>query len=380
MFSRQLKRSIRCLLIAWASLRGSQLPLAALADDAGPPARLAAGEIRTGIARTHAKVTAIRVTYVAEYPPDEGWPPGTYLRRTVAAMSPGSFFHETAHGHDKLSWQQDPRLRRCFIVADHAVDEWVNNRSYNYTELAPSDGLPGSMPGEFFIHATGFWPLSGRPAPQLQGGPLVLSEVAASQLYRVVRPRQERLDGAWCHVLERPGMDSLWIDPERGFSLIAREARDEKSGHLVERIEMGGHREVKPGLWIPTRIRNTQFDHLAKTAEGRRRRVVDSPFKVVTIELNEDVDVDLFRFHPPPGALWLDPPGGKPVQTSPGGEEQLDRLVDSSRKYSPSRHASSIRTSRRPLIACALILCVAFCLRSLTWRRHMGRPRASTSE
>ena len=59
----------------------------ALADGASHAATLSAAEIRSGIAGAQARITAFRITYEVAYPSDEGWPAGTYLRRTVAAMA-----------------------------------------------------------------------------------------------------------------------------------------------------------------------------------------------------------------------------------------------------------------------------------------------------
>ncbi len=159
------------------------------------------------------------------------------------------------------------------------------------------------MPGEFLLHATGMWPLKERPASRFEGEPIALIEIAASRLYDTVRPLQEERDGRPCHVLEWPGRGSLWIDADRGFTLMARDLRDKNSGDVMERIELGGHREVKGGIWLPTWIRNIQFDFRAKTAEGRQRRAIDGSLRLLAVQVNEDVPAELFHFAAPPGAV-----------------------------------------------------------------------------
>ena len=353
------RHSERWLLTAMAAeICTVSLLTAAIADDGAPRATLSASQVRSGISQAQARIVAFRITYEITYPSEEGWPLGGYLRRTTAAKSPHFFFHETAHGHNALPWQDDPRLRRCYIVGDHASDEWVNYRSYNHTQLLPSEGLPGSMPDESLVHATGMWPLDGRPAPRFEDRPIVLREIAENEKYKVVRSLQEQCDGRWCHVLEYPGRDCLWIDAHRGFALMAKETRDTNFGHLIERIELGGHREIKPEIWLPTWIRNIQYDFKAKTPEGRQQKVIDSKLKLLTVQINEDVSADVFRFVPPAGALWLNPPGGEPVQTSPGGEEHLDHLVEWARKYGPSERLQASTTAKVLPFGCALVALV----------------------
>ena len=340
-------------------------------DEVGPAANSTAEEIRSGIARTQSKIFAFQITYEIQYPIDEGWPTGTYLRRTVAAMQPGSFFHETAHGHSDFAWEDDSRLRRCYVSADHAVDNWVMSRSYSFTGLQPSDGLPGSMPDEFLIRATGLWPMGGRPAPRFQDGPFVLSDIGKSKQHEFVRPRQERRDGAWCHVLERPGVDRLWIDTVRGYCLMARETYQRHTGYLGERIELGGHRELNTGVWMPGWIRSTQFDIAAKRPEERTRPVIQVTADIKNTTINELVSKKVFSFVSPPGALWLDPPGGKPAQVTPGGEDLLDRMVDWSRKHALRKRPAS---STLDLLSFG---CVALAIASMEGLLAFARRRRS---
>lgn len=362
----------------WVAAAVLIAPSAMVAGAEEPPAAtFSAEEIRAGIAKAQDRLFAFRIEYEVEYPSDADWPSGTYLRRTVAVMSPGLFFHESAHGHQGISWQDDPRRRRTWIAKDQAVDEWVNNRSYNWKALAPSDELPGSMPTEFLIHATGLWPLRDRPAPRSQDRPVVLPEIAQSEQYNTVRPRQEKCDGVWCHVLESDGVDTLWIDTHRACTLMARETRDIRSGHLIERIELGGHCEVNPDIWLPTWIHNVQFDFRASTAEERNQRILDSTLRMLRTEVNEDVAPSFFEFTPPAGALWLNPPDGKPIQTSDAGEELLDYWVDWARRYLPAERSQlPLRSKLFPFGVAAALL---FIVEVLLWRQrcHQGSRNAA---
>jgi hypothetical protein len=87
-------------------------------------------------------------------------------------------------------------------------------------------------------------------------------------------------------VLEYPGYDRLWIDTERGCALLARETHSSRNGALVQRIELSGHREVAPGIWLPSSIRNIQYDYNAVSEEGRRRRVIDAVHVVLGMSVS----------------------------------------------------------------------------------------------
>ena len=103
----------------------------------------------------------------------------------------------------------------------------------------------------------------------------MLNEVVASNEYSVVRPLQEEIDKRFCHVLERPAYDRLWIDVERGCALLARETHAQLNGALVQRIELSGHKEVSPGIWFPTKLRNIQYDYLCPDRSKRSRVVTN---------------------------------------------------------------------------------------------------------
>jgi hypothetical protein len=112
----------------------------------------------------------------------------------------------------------------------------------------------------------------------------------------------------------------------------------------VFRYELSGHQEAAPGLWIPRKLRNIQFDFSAQTEEGRKRHVIDGFFEVEEMEVNTLTEAD-FDFTPPPGALLTydarEPNAEYPYQSVPGGEEMLDRIADWVRAMYPPRKTTS---------------------------------------
>jgi hypothetical protein len=90
---------------------------------------------------------------------------------------------------------------------------------------------------------------------------------------------------------------------------------------------MSGHREDKPGIWVPREIHQIRFNYQAPTPEGGRERRSDSRIRILDVRLNEDVDEGLFQLGPiPPGALWHFPEG-RYEQVKPGGFDHMDHLA-----------------------------------------------------
>jgi hypothetical protein len=248
------------------------------------------------------------------------------------------------------------------------------------------------MPQELFFLVTGWWPFAGRPCPQLDGKSFMLRDIARSQDYNVVRPNQELADRRWCHVLERPGMDRLWLDAERGCCLLAREIIEPKLKTLVQRLELGGHVEASAGIWATRWFRNIRYDFRAPSAQDQQREVVNALFVVDEIRVN-DVDESLFTYQPPPGAL-----GNLAEDTSlPSQDAGLDHL-DNLAQWAQRQPYGLRPPSERPLwlipivVVGALILlteCFMFptpgtfrrpggnlaMWRSHFWRSHKAKSR-----
>jgi hypothetical protein len=228
--------------------------------------------------------------------------------------------------------QQKPALP-LFLARATPAGRGGDEREVSFFEanLKPVDPLPGTLPGELFFLATGIWPLSGRDPPRPDGRPYMLHEIAAESEYASVRAWQECVGGRWCTVLERPGYDRLWLDTDRGYALVARETQSKENGALVQRIELGEHREVVPGMWLPTWFRNIQFDYHAPTEQGRQRKVVNALHTVIELGVN-DVCEATFEFHQLSGAIRTSREGSRGTQIKAGGLDHLENLVGWVRK------------------------------------------------
>jgi hypothetical protein len=260
-----------------------------------------------------------------------------YVHRTLAARYPDSCLYRGAKGPvDHRKWQDGVGNTEW---KEHPFQDWVLvtsernywgkpwNREFGEFPLTRDSPLPDKMRSELLFFALGWWTFQGRPSPQLEGGiPRSIPDIIRSGRYAIAA-QQERCDGVWCHVLEDPGRDRLWIDCARPFAIVAREVSDPTTGAAMARVEMTGHREEKPGVWVPREIHHIAFNYRAPTPEGWRERLVDSQVRILEVRLNEDVDAALFQPPPlPPGALrHLSP--GRYEQVEPGGFDHMDHVA-----------------------------------------------------
>ena len=228
-----------------------------------------------------------------------------------------------------LDWRDDPKQQRLTVGADRMVAERPLDRFFQERRLRPDEPLPGSAPKELLLIALGWWPLDRRPSPTLVDQlPAALSAVARSSAYQA-RPQLEQVGGRWCHVLECPGRDQLWLDTDRGCALAARQI-SYPSLARVHRIELADFREMPHGIWVPFRLRNLHYERRPNGDLGKV--ILDATLNVSRVRVNDDVDEARFRFEPQSGSVRLIE--GRPLrQVAPGGEDYLEEVVDWIRRY-----------------------------------------------
>jgi hypothetical protein len=114
-----------------------------------------------------------------------------------------------------------------------------------------------------------------------------------------VRPNLEEIDGIWCHVLERPGKDILWIATDKGFNVCRRTIYQE-SGALLAEFKANGFKEYARGIWLPQRQMSVAFNNDSDPREyqGRVRFVMINNLREVHIG---DVPDSVFRVPLPEG-------------------------------------------------------------------------------
>jgi hypothetical protein len=94
------------------------------------------------------------------------------------------------------------------------------------------------------------------------------------EAYRV-RKELEEIDGALCHVVERPGRDIMWIDDKHGFQ-VPRRTLFQESGQPLTEFRATNFRERSKGVWLPTRQLAVayNFDRDPEEYRGRIRFVL----------------------------------------------------------------------------------------------------------
>lgn len=295
------------------------------------PALLSTPALKQLLAEAQTRLWAWEIEYESAREDRPGIPAQSYSHRVVAAKAPDCFFHWNAHGTARLDWRKDPYQQRLTVTADRMFAEYPLHRIFNEQMLRPDDPLPGTAPRELLLVAPGWWPLAQRPSRTLVDNlPAALSAVARSSKYQT-RSQLEQVGSRWCHLLECPGRDRLWLDVERGCALVARQI-SYTNPPLVHRVEFSNFQEVLPGLWAPFTLRNIHYERAPDGSLGKI--VLDGTLNVLRVRLNEQVDDARFRFKPLSGSVGKI--GDQPMrQVVPGGEEYLDEVVEWIRRYSP---------------------------------------------
>jgi hypothetical protein len=287
--------------------------------------------LRRQILESQAKIDCLVVTYRdSDYP--ARYPHGYYSHQVTAWKNPDRFRQLIAHGHDRLDWKDDPLQQEAFVVGDHFMRLNAANGTIQLASLAGTNRLPGKLEQSFYLMATGIWPQQRWEPFRPEGEPYALSEVAESSKYQL-QPELVSFADVLCHLLQRPGRDRLWLDANRGGTLLRRELLSPETGELMQEIRCEEHVEATPGVWLPMQIREIHFDITAPTAEGRRRIVRNSLVKVLDLHVNAECD-HACDFMIPAGALLLshdDPPR----QVGSEGTAHLKKISIWLARYAP---------------------------------------------
>jgi hypothetical protein len=103
---------------------------------------------------------------------------------------------------------------------------------------------------------------------------------------------KEDFGGCNCDVIERIGVDKLWISPSMGFSLLRRELNWGVGGPVREMMQATDHIQLAEGIWIPSKIVREQFDRDKAGQLLIRLRIVVTNAKLGNVS-DADVKVDI---------------------------------------------------------------------------------------
>jgi hypothetical protein len=167
----------------------------------------------------------------------------------------------------------DPKVRDAICVDIGSAD---GTMFISLEEKPHADGpkglvatlMPLSNGKQFVIHNTYYFDFLAYPAnldPEdgitergrfIKGAywlPAALRDNAKSYL---VRPVCEKVGEDWCHVLERPGVDIIWVQQkESGCALRRRASYWNANGPIRQDVACDDPVEVDKGLWLPRKVR-----------------------------------------------------------------------------------------------------------------------------
>jgi hypothetical protein len=144
--------------------------------------------------------------------------------------------------------------------------------------------------------------------------PYCIQEIGGHPPYRVL-PKQERIDGHWCHVLELPRRDKIWVDPQLGCAIRKRERYTEDKGNplLFQSNRDSQFVEGAPGIQVPTQFTCAYFAGSADPPEYFERQYLELTVSVKSVAVNQVTDAD-FYLPVGPGTIIVDEKGSYQIE------------------------------------------------------------------
>jgi hypothetical protein len=174
------------------------------------------------------------------------------------------------------------------------------------------------------VECLGWWPPDDPADPPPYVSPFFLHQALADPACRLA-PLQEQVDGAWCHVVERPGVDKLWLDGSIGFFPRRRLWFHDHPSIDGMTYELEDYREVSADVWIPMRLRRKTYRAGSSPAPGEAAPAKDVTIELINVEVN-NVPLERFQFRPEPGTLLYNDVSTD-VRQVPGGLDFLDKVI-----------------------------------------------------
>lgn len=185
-----------------------------------------------------------------------------------------------------------------------------------------------------------------------------------------VRPELESVEGAPCHVLERPGRDIIWIDAARGF-VCRKRMYYQSPGSILFQVENKGFEEKAPGLWIPSRQDATSYNPDQSPPEYRGK--VDATQSNVLKEARfDDLPDSFFEVPMPDRATVNDYIRGVMYEKQPPGHDPWRAAIETSK-----RDGSAVREPNR--LEQALWVALGLGLLLLVYQLYAGHRRKSAA-
>ncbi len=273
--------------------------------------------------------------------------------------------------------QKGEKYRREFVTGDskegaagdarffNGRHSWVNIPRAKWVEQASGNYKVAKILQDYYGDMIGLSRLSRAGLPRSLAGdtglPYELDRLIPSGAYHLAG--RQPMDGEDCVILERPGLDRLWLSERYEYAIVRREWNWSVGGPLKRVIRNTDFREVAPHHWLPWKC----VMDIYGTPLTNPARLVGT-LEATLQEANVAVSDDLFEPNFPPRTRVYDLDSGTDVTLGKSDEGSLERLIAEARE-----HRGAIRRppTRWPyfLIAGAGIIAVAV----VVIRRFRGR-------
>jgi hypothetical protein len=171
-------------------------------------------------------------------------------------------------GASKWSAMEGDATEWEWVFAYDGENSWASTKVDQSIQLfravrdSPDPKLKEGLPlHDWFSEAIGMQPRTSIPTWGISGGlpyPYRLDVALATGHYQIVSDNV-KLRESTCIVVEREGLDRVWLDTERSYAIVQREWNWEVSKPVRIRLENEEFEEATEGLWIPRRFRLIYF-------------------------------------------------------------------------------------------------------------------------
>jgi hypothetical protein len=192
---------------------------------------------------------------------------------------------------------------------------------------------------------------------------------------------ETEINGIRSVLLERPGLDKIWLAPEFGYAVVQREWNWGVDEPLMMRYVNSDFKQVADGIWLPMTVQRQAFADPVRYPDHEGQLHFVNSCKVVEMRAN-DVPDELFTIKPIPGSTAIDNTKatafGRPVyisyvigETAEQTQENLERRVAERRKLSFAALKFWEWSAGDWFAFGNLLLVIA--LASYAWKKHKAR-------
>lgn len=165
-----------------------------------------------------------------------------------------------------------------------------------------------------------------------------------------VRPAPEEVDGRSCVVLERPGHDRVWVDPERGYMPRKLELLVPGTAQVRERLLFDREQQVG-AVWLPKQISRDQYGGLDED-KALQSKVTNRYLLTVSDLSDRPVSDGTFSLEVKEGMTVQDKFRGMNYQKHGAGTNTLTSTLDEAQRTIPERRTNVYLV----VVLCGLVL------------------------